>query len=96
MDTHINDNGDLVLDVRVVIAREDIQVLAAAIAAEMKAAAPRQPEEYVTREKAMELLGKTGTTLWRWDKEGYLKAVRIGGRLRYRLSDIIEIKEGGR
>ena len=28
------------------------------------------------------------TALYRWEKSGYLRPVRIGGRVRYRLSDV--------
>jgi len=32
--------------------------------------------------------------LWRWDKTGYLKPYRIGGKVRYRLSEIDKILGG--
>ena len=33
-------------------------------------------------------LGVDRSTLYRWDKSGYLKPVRMGGVPRYRLSDV--------
>lgn len=34
------------------------------------------------------------STLWHWDKEGYLKKVHIGGKPRYRESEVKAIREG--
>lgn len=35
-----------------------------------------------------ELLSVDRSTLWRWDKTGYLKVIEVGGQRRYRKSDI--------
>lgn len=48
-------------------------------------------ETYPSREKVAEMLGVEVVTLWRWDKQDYLKPVRIGGKVRYRMSDIQNI-----
>lgn len=34
------------------------------------------------------------STLWHWDKEGYLKKIHIGGKPRYKESEVNEILEG--
>lgn len=34
------------------------------------------------------------STLWHWDKEGYLKKIYIGGKPRYKECDVMEIVEG--
>ena len=57
--------------------------------------ADSKAETYVSREKAMEILGKGSTTLWRWKKMGYLVPVSVGANDRYRMSDIRRIMEGG-
>ena len=36
------------------------------------------------------------STLWRWDKAGYLKHVEIGGKRRYKMSEVKRILNGGR
>jgi len=36
------------------------------------------------------------STLWRWEKQGYLTGVRVGGKKRYRQSDLDKIMEGNR
>lgn len=50
-----------------------------------------EKEEYLTQKKVEDILGVTHSTLWRWDKIGYLERIRIGGKVRYRLSDIERI-----
>ena len=42
----------------------------------------------LSRRKVAELLDVDFSTLWRWDKAGYLKAFRQGRRTSYRKSDI--------
>ena len=48
-------------------------------------------EIYYTREQTASLLNVNPSTLWNWDKKGFLKPVRIGGLCRYRKSDIDRI-----
>lgn len=45
-------------------------------------------ETYPSREKVAELLGVDMSTLWRWAKKGILVPIEIGGRRRYRMSDV--------
>ena len=52
-----------------------------------------KPETYLTREKVMEMLEVSPTTLWRWKKCGYLIPISIGHKRRYRHSDILKILE---
>ena len=51
-------------------------------------------ETYPSREKVMELLDISETTLWRWNKIGYLVPINVGGKRRYRMSDVKRILEG--
>lgn len=48
-------------------------------------------EKYLSPEKTAELLGVHLTSLWRWNKANYLKPIEIGGKRRYRFSDINRI-----
>ncbi len=50
-----------------------------------------QTEVYYTREQTASLLNVNPSTLWNWDKKGFLKPVRVGGLCRYRKSDINKI-----
>ena len=51
----------------------------------------RNENTLLSRRKVSELLGVDASTLWRWDKMGYLKAVRQGRRTNYRKSDIDDL-----
>lgn len=51
-------------------------------------AAERSEQGALSRRQVMELLGVNSTTLWRWDRDGYLKPVRIGAKVLYKRSDI--------
>ena len=42
----------------------------------------------LSRKEAAEKLGVTLTTLWHWQKSGYLKPVKIGTKVMYRPCDI--------
>lgn len=52
--------------------------------------------EYLTLKQACELLQVHPNTLRNWDKQGVLKAVRIGVRRdrRYKRQDIMKVLEG--
>lgn len=43
----------------------------------------------------MKELGVCDTTLWRWGREGYLKPVRLGAKVKYHKRDIDQLKENG-
>ena len=49
---------------------------------------------YLTREMVLEKLNVVPSTLWRWQKRGYLVPVMVGGQNRYRSTDIDRILEG--
>ena len=48
----------------------------------------------LTREQVMQKLNVVPSTLWRWQKRGYLVPLRVGGENRYRSTDIDKILEG--
>lgn len=53
----------------------------------------------LTVEEAGELLKASRTALWRWEKKGILKPIKIGRSVRYRKSDLEALaakKKGGR
>jgi len=51
----------------------------------------KAPEQYLTRKQAAEMLDVDLSTLWRWNNENYLCAVEVGGKRRYKLSEINQI-----
>jgi excisionase family DNA binding protein len=50
-------------------------------------------ETYPSAEEVSKILGVDRSTLWRWHKKGYLCHIEIGGKRRYRMSDIKKILE---
>lgn len=48
-------------------------------------------EKLLSSDKVCEILDVSKPTLWRWEKMEYLIPVRIGGKVRYKLSDIKNI-----
>lgn len=40
-------------------------------------------------------LGVDRSTLWRWEREHYLMPVRLGSKVKYKMSDIESMKKGG-
>lgn len=62
--------------------------------AEMKQSEPIQQEEaYLSAKETAGKLGVDLSTLWRWDKSGYLKKIKVGKKIIYRESDVIKLME---
>ena len=53
-------------------------------------------ETYPTPNQVSEMLGVDLTTLWRWAKKSYLVPIEVGGKRRYRMSDVKAILNSGR
>ena len=45
-------------------------------------------ETYLSPDKVAEMLCVSKPTLWRWSKQNYLVPISIGGKKRYRMSDV--------
>lgn len=50
-------------------------------------------DEFVSKAAVMKLLRVSEVTLWRMDKDGRLKALRIGRNIRYRRTDVDEFMQ---
>ncbi len=61
-----------------------------------KEIAEKKTATFLTRETVLETLNVAPSTLWRWQKSGYLVPVNVGGQRRYKSTDINEILEGKR
>ena len=64
------------------------------IEAQNKSSIPATTEKYFTAQETADKLGVDVSTLWRWDKTGYLKKIKVGNKIRYRESDVIKLMEG--
>ena len=87
---------DLIVQVRLGDLLEANRQLIADVKQELEQQiADSKAKTYITREKVMEITGKSAVTIWRWQKEEYLVPARaVGGTYRYRMSDVRRIMEG--
>lgn len=53
-------------------------------------------EIFLTKKEAMRLLGKSESTLWKWEKSGFLVSIRRGGSITYKKSDVDKIIRGNK
>ena len=54
-----------------------------------------EEERFLTRKETARLLHVNYTTLWRWNKQGYLRSRKIGGRhVMYKYSDVMALLNG--
>lgn len=58
--------------------------------------AKNESETLLTGQQVQEKLNVSRTTLWNWRKDGYLVPIEIGGKYRYKLSDINKILHSSR
>jgi hypothetical protein len=59
-----------------------------------KKLAEKRETIYFTKDQVLAKLNVAPSTLWRWQKRGYLLPVKVGGENRYRSTDIDKILEG--
>lgn len=72
--------------------RAELKELYAEIRMEVERdAITKASERLITPEQAADTLKISKVTLWRWEKSGYLIPISIGGKKRYRNSDIAKI-----
>lgn len=80
----------------IAVTPEDLEKFAIYVIA--KAKEERQQEqqlkEYMLPDEVAELFGITRNSLWRWDKQNYLKPVRCGRRLHYKRSEVMSLFNG--
>lgn len=49
---------------------------------------PEQNEDLIAKKDVVEGLGVSHTTLWKWEKSGYLVPVKVGKRVYYKRDDL--------
>ena len=52
-------------------------------------------ETYPSVDQVAKMLNVTKPSLWRWAKRGYLVPIEVGGKRRYKMSDVKRVLEGG-
>jgi predicted site-specific integrase-resolvase len=50
--------------------------------------------EFLSRKEVLSRLVIDSSTLWSWEKTGYIRSFPFGGRKRYKLSDVEAIRTG--
>lgn len=86
----LNSESNIIIQV----SSEDLKAFAQEILIEAKSIAMIEAEaaasndQLLTIDEAAKLLSVSKMTLYRWDQNGILKKVEIGGKRRYRKSDI--------
>lgn len=86
---------DLVVSIKLCDLMEANTLLIANVKSELEQTiADQNAETYLSRDKVKEILEIGDTTLWRWQKSGYLVPINVGGKRRFRKSDINRILEG--
>jgi len=80
-------------NITITIKLEDLKAFADYVIAQSKiemgqAIIDDNKESYPTVKQVQELFHVNPSTLWRWEKKGYLKTIEFGGGRRYRMSDI--------
>lgn len=78
-------------NVQLVLNRDDLKWMVTEWIQEELAKHTQKEETYISRTKAALKLGVTLSTLWRWDKENYLNAVRVGSKVLYKETDIQKV-----
>lgn len=78
----------------------DLQEFALAIAKEIMANAPTvkeepQQEAYLSNDEVAAKLRVCKNTLWRWNRDGYLKPFKVGKKLFYKSSDVEALMQQG-
>ncbi|MDD3787070.1 MAG: helix-turn-helix domain-containing protein [Petrimonas sp.] len=53
-------------------------------------------ETYPSPDEVAKILDVDRSTLWRWHKKGYLCHNEVGGKRKYRMSDVNAILKGGK
>ena len=72
------------------------QIIAEAVDKAIAAVRPQKKEMLISREATAKRLNVDLSTLWRWNKTGFLKPVKIGRSVYYRELDLDRLERGER
>ena len=84
-------------NVSVTVKLDDLRAILKEAAGSAAATQQEPPaEEFLSRKEVLAALKIDTSTLWCWEKTGYLVPVEYGGQRRYRVADVQQILKGGR
>lgn len=82
-------------NVSVTLKLEDLREIFKEMVSSVKSKSTDQPsEEFLSRKEVLNILKIDSSTLWSWEKTGYIKSYPFGGRKRYKLVDVEAIRTG--
>ena len=82
-------------NVSMTVTLDDLRTIFYEAAKGARSAVQEQPtEEFLTRKDVLALLKIDSSTLWCWEKTGYIKSYPFGGRKRYRCEEVEAIRTG--
>ena len=82
-------------NVSVTLKLEDLREIFKEMVSSVKSKSTDQSsEEFLSRKEVLNLLKIDSSTLWSWEKTGYIKSYPFGGRKRYKLVDVEAIRTG--
>lgn len=82
-------------NISITLKLEDLREIFKEMVGSVKSKSTDQPsEEFLSRKEVLNLLKIDSSTLWSWEKTGYIKSYPFGGRKRYKLVDVEAIRTG--
>jgi len=81
--------------VSVTVKLDDLKAIFKEVAGSVKPARQEPPpEEFLSRREVLSVLKIDSSTLWGWEKTGYIRSFPFGGRKRYKRADVEAIRTG--
>ncbi|MHB9142270.1 MAG: helix-turn-helix transcriptional regulator [Paludibacter sp.] len=82
-------------NVSITLKLDDLREIFSEINGSLKSSSKeQQPEEFLSRKEVLSILKIDSSTLWSWEKTGYIKSFPFGGRKRYKSVDVEAIRTG--
>ena len=82
-------------NVSVTLKLDDLREVFREIVSSIKPTSKEPPsEEFLSRKEVLSILKIDSSTLWGWEKTGYIKSFPFGGRKRYKAVDVEAIRTG--
>ncbi len=78
----------------VIISKDDLERVVQNAVDRLLETREKKPEVYLSIEETAKRLEVDRSTLWRWNKEGYLVSTKRGSKVRYKLSEVERILNG--
>ena len=81
-------------NVSITLKLEDLREFVKEVVGNFKPTKESQTEDFLSRKEVLKILQIDSSTLWSWEKTGYIKSYPFGGRKRYKVVDVEAIRTG--